>query len=669
MNGKSKSSIIHLLSLGVLGLCLLAFGGSAEAAGTMVPADSGLKPLEILDHHVNVVVNNGFVKTEVIQTFSNPNPGVVEGIYSFPLPKGASLSEMTITSGEDTIHGEVIAKGEADRIYEEEKQNGNQAGKASKHSYERFEFRIAKVEPGKSNIVRFVYFQSLDIDTGIGRYHYPLEEGGTEDPRAQSFWTRNKKVVNAFSAHVILKSAWPVADLRVPGYENQAKTAKIDEGHYEIQVTQADASLSRDFVFYYRLADNLPGRVELIPYRENDQAPGTFMMVVTPGVDLKPLVNGSDYVFVLDLSGSMRGKMVSLVDGIRRSLGTLRPNDRFRIFTFSDHAAELTRGFVNVNKKNIEKYAKKVSRLQPGGSTNLYDGLKLGLDGLDADRATSMILLTDAVTNTGIVDPKAFEKLMAKHDLRLFGFLLGNSGNWPLMQVITDATGGFYKTVSNADDIMGQVLLAADKLTHEAMHHVKFEVDGVGAVELTDVPKKLHFGQQLVVLGRYTKPGTAKVKLKARITGRDEVYETSADFPGVATDNPELERIWALAKIDKLTVEKSLGRTPAKEADNAIKDLGVAYQLVTDETSMVVLSEDAFKKHGIDRKNQRRLQKEQLAQRHRASQPAPNYRVDKKRPAFRLRAPRSGGGALNPWAILTGLGALMSLVGARKRKQ
>jgi Ca-activated chloride channel family protein len=562
-----------------------------------------------------------------------------------------------------------LAKDDAKKIYEEEKQNGNQAGTASKHGYEKFEFRVAKVEPGQNNIVRFVYFQSLDIDTGIGRYHYPLEEGGTEDPAATSFWNRNEKVKNVFSVHVSLKSAWPVADIRAPGYSGDAKTEKKDENTYELTLNKADASLNKDFVFYYRLADNLPGRVELIPFRDNEKEPGTFMMVVTPGADLKPLQAGKDFVFVLDLSGSMSGKMTSLIAGVGRSLKKLNPQDRFRLITFSDRADELTSGFVSVTPKNIEKYAKRVARLQASGSTNLYEGLELGLKGLDADRATSMVLLTDAVTNTGIVDPKKFESLITKHDLRFFGFLLGNSANWPLMQVLTDASGGFYKTVSNGDDIMGQVMLASDKLKHEAMHHFTLDIDGVGAVELTDVPKKLFYGQQLVVLGRYTKPGTAKLKMKARITGRDEVYETEAVFPKIAQDHPELERIWALAKIEKLTVEKELGRTPVTEATNAIRDLGLQYQLVTDETSMLVLSDESFKRRNIQRKNQQRLKREYAAQQRRVSRPARNYRVDKKKPAFRGRAPRGGGGALHPFAVLMGAGALISVLGTRRRKK
>ena len=39
------------------------------AAGTLTPVGSKYAPIEIRNHHVNVVINNGFAKTEVTQTF------------------------------------------------------------------------------------------------------------------------------------------------------------------------------------------------------------------------------------------------------------------------------------------------------------------------------------------------------------------------------------------------------------------------------------------------------------------------------------------------------------------------------------------------------------------------------------------------------------------------
>jgi len=45
------------------------------------------------------------------------------------------------------------------------------------------------------------------------------------------------------------------------------------------------------------------------------------MMVVTPGIHLKPITHGADYVYVLDTSGSMSSKLHTLVDGVSRVIG------------------------------------------------------------------------------------------------------------------------------------------------------------------------------------------------------------------------------------------------------------------------------------------------------------------------------------------------------------
>ena len=112
----------------LMALLILAAAGTAKAAGTLTPVGSMDAPIEIRDHHVQIVINNGFAHTEVTQTFYNPNPGDLEGVYAFPVPVSASLSEVTIFAGEREIHGEVVEKERAQRIYEEEQNRGNDAG-------------------------------------------------------------------------------------------------------------------------------------------------------------------------------------------------------------------------------------------------------------------------------------------------------------------------------------------------------------------------------------------------------------------------------------------------------------------------------------------------------------------------------------------------------------
>lgn len=656
-------------------LLVLFLATTAFAAGTLTPVESSHQPIQIREHLVDVVIDNGFARTEVTQVFFNPNAQDLEAIYGFPVPTSASLSEIQITSGEKVLNGEVIEEKEAKKVYEEERDAGNDAGlgecactkEKDGVEYSSYKFSVSPVRANAETRIRFVYYQPLKIDTGIGRYVYPLQEGGT-DEAAKSFWTRNPKVEQRFAVNVELKSGFPVDEVRVPGAEAEAQVTKLGDGHFKVALDRAGGDLTRDFVFYYRLADNLPGRVEMLAYKPDAKSTGTFMLTVTPGMDLAPITGGADYLFVLDVSGSMSGKLHTLANGVQKTLGEFKAGDRFRIIKFSDSAKELTPGFVDATPQSVKEWSERVAQLQSEGGTNVYEALEEGLDAVEADRATSVLLVTDGVTNEGIVDPREFAALLKKYDVRVFGFLMGNNANWPLMRLIAETSGGFYQAVSNDDDIIGAILLAKDKIRSEALHDAKLTIDGVKTFERTDeFIGKIYRGQQLVIFGRYDKAGDAKITLQAKLTGKDETYTTTFRFPEVANEHPELERMWALDRIEQHIMKETAGVTPPEEAEQAIRNLGVQYQLVTDYTSMVVLSDDTFEKRGIARNNKQRIEVERAAQSARANQAPVNRRVDANAPMFNGNAHGvRGGGAFDVWSALLAIAAAIAALAVRK---
>lgn len=649
-----RLSLLYFVFYSILSFLLVipAFG-----AGTLTPVDAGHEPLRTVDHRVQVSIDNGFSRTEVHQTFFNPADRDLEAVFRLPLPQSASLSEMTIYAGESELHGEVLPKEEAEALYEEEKQRGHDTGLGSKNEFQSFDFRVYPVRAGDETTVRFVYYQPLVLDAGVGRYLYPLENGDT-DELAQSFWTMNEAVDGTLLIEVDLQSAWPVADVRVPGFEAAAQVTETEDDRYRILLERTEASLDTDFVVYYRLEQGLPGRVELVTQRPDPSRPGTFMMILTPALDLAPIEGGRDFVFVLDTSGSMAGKIATLSRGVVRALGKLDDQDRFRIVTFSDRARELTRGWTPASSENVEAALRKVEKLRADGSTNLYDGLDVALRDLDDDRATGVVLVTDAVTNTGIIEPKAFYELMKDQDVRIFGFLLGNSGNWPLMELLADTSGGFYAQVSNQDDILGQMLLAQEKIRHEALHDAELSIEGVDAFDVTGrALRKIYRGQQLVLFGRYDGSGQAEVRLDASLTGQDRTYGTRFDFPAQSDEHPELERLWALARIEEIEGLMRTGLLDPAEGETAVEDLGVEYQIVTDETSMVVMDDAAFEEHGVERRNRSRVASERDARARRAAQPIRSYQADAHDPMFGGRTAPSAGdgggaGAFGRWEAL-----------------
>ena len=120
--------------------------------------------------------------------------------------------------------------------------------------------------------------------------------------------------------------------------------------------------------------------------------------------------------------------------------------------------------------------------------------------------------------------------------------------------------------------------------------------------------------------------------------------------------------MWALDRIESVIMKETAGLIPTGEAENAVRDLGVQNQLVTDYTSMVVLADDVFEKRGIARNNKQRITVERNAQSARASQPPPNRRADNSKPMFGGRSHGvRGGGAFDPWMALLAVLAALAL--------
>lgn len=670
-------------------IILMLFSVNSFATGLLQPLHNSLPQLEIKEHHVNVVIEDGYAITSIEQVFFNPTADEFEAIYSFPVPNKAAVGEFTYWIDGKPITGEVVEKSKARNIYEQEKQAGRGTALTEKNSYKDFESSVYPVRAHQSVRIKLVYIQPAHVDTSIGRYVYPLEDGGT-DTEKLAFWSYNNTVTEKFSFKLLFRSSYPVEKFRLPKHPN-AKVTKISPQEWSIELindttantiinhennlkidpqtnqeltqpnnhtaTTEDSisppskniiqTLDQDIVVYWRHQANLPGRVELITHKEAGKDRGTFMMTVTPGDDLAAITEGRDWVFILDYSGSMAGKYQSMVQGVHKGLAKLNPEDRFRIIIFNNDANEVTNGFITATENNVKHWSNRLSKESPKGSTNLYDGIKHGINLLDSDRSSALILVTDGVANVGTTQKKSFLTLLAQHDVRLFTFVMGNSTNRPLLESMVKISNGFAISVSNSDDIVGQLMQVTSKLTHQAFHDIKVNFSGIKTTDIT--PAKigsLYHSQQLIVMGHYWGDGIANVEIKGKISGQNKSYKTQFKFPNESTINPEIERLWAYSKIEDLENKMDYFGHDS-DTEQAITDLGVDYSLVTNYTSLIVVHEEQFSQYNIDRNNQKRVNKEHKTQQVRKDAAVKNNRVDSKQPMYKTSSANhsTGGGS------------------------
>ena len=673
-----------LLILGAVGM------PQSEAAGLLTPNGGG-QPLEIRDHAVNVVIEDGYAVTTIEQVFINPHGRDLEALYSFPVPEKAAVSSFTYWIDGRPVQGEVLEKQQAREIYEEEKSQGREAALTEQDDYRTFDITVWPVRAGQQVRIRLGYIQPVHMDTGVGRYNYPLEEGGV-DAQKLSFWTTSEEVTGRFSFDLSLRNGYPVEALRLPkhphaqitrlndhewkvhldngvqlaGYEGEGETVAVTGEAGSLSHQAQPFRLDTDIVTYWRHQEGLPGTIDLITHKPEADGRGTFMLVATPGDDLQPITEGRDWVFVLDKSGSMEGKFNSLLEGVEQALRKVPPNDRFRFILFDSMVRELTQGFQTASEDNVRRMIGQLRQVRPDNGTNLYGGMAAGLKGLDEDRTTGLILVTDGVANVGETEKRKFLELVGGQDVRLFTMMMGNSANRPLLTQVSRESGGTAVALSNSDDIVGAILSATSKLGHEALHDVEVDISGVKVTSLE--PQRigsLYRGQQMVLFGHYWQGGAADVAIRAKISGRDVTYRSRFPFPDQSDENPELERLWAFAAIEGLMEDQAVFGAD-EDRKQAVVDLSVENGIVTPYTAMLVVRDEIFAMRGIERKNRDRVAGEAAAGAKRAQNAVTSNRVDGQDPAFSKPRPTysgggsSGGGsgssALDPlWALFLGL--------------
>jgi Ca-activated chloride channel family protein len=112
-------------------------------------------------------------------------------------------------------------------------------------------------------------------------------------------------------------------------------------------------------------------------------------------------------------------------------------------------------------------------------------------------------------------------------------------------------------------------------------------------------------------------------------------------LPAVDEENPELERLWALSRIDEV-MQDIRERGESEDLQTQVARLGVDYSLVTDYTSMVVVRDEQAEALGLGRRNADRVSRERAAQAVREQAPVRQHRIDT---AASAGEGQSGGGS------------------------
>ncbi|MBA4149671.1 MAG: VWA domain-containing protein [Verrucomicrobia bacterium] len=579
----------------------------ADAAGLLV-ADGGFGGvLEIKEHDVNVTINNGVAVTKVTQIFHNTESRQVEALYTFPVPKGASVANFSMWINGKEMVGEVLEKKKAREIYESYKAKRIDPGILEQVDYKTFEMRIFPIGAQADQKVQITYYQELEFDHDWATYIYPL---ATTTRREVDSRTTGK-----FAFSLETKSAVPINAMESPSHGNDIVIAKHDPHLFQASLETKSGSLAKDIVIGYHLSRAQTG-LDLITSKV-DGEDGYFCLTMTAGDDLAKLDDGMDYVFVLDISGSMAddGKLLVSKDSIGAFINELSEKDRFEVMTFNVQANVAFRELRDANDTAKTAASQFLATQRARGGTVLNPAMNTAYKYAAADRPLNVVILSDGMTETG--ERQTLLNLIKQRprNARVFCIGVGNEVNKPLLEQMAQDSGGLASFISRGDDFTRQAKAFRRKLTRPAATDLQIDF---GGIQVSDVQPEtlpnLYHGSPVRIYGRYKGGAEAKVSVRGSVNGIEFKQTANLNFPKKDDSNPEIDRMWAWHKVDALLKQADRNGNRAAVVDEVIR-LGEGYSIVTEYTSFLVLENDnEYKRWKIARTNLLRNDRDRNAQ-------------------------------------------------------
>jgi Ca-activated chloride channel family protein len=609
----SIRSTRHTGPLGLVLLALVALFAApprAEAGGLLV-ADGGLGGrLEILSHDVDVTVNNGIAVTHTEQVFRNTEDRVVEALYVFPVPKGASVADFSMWINGREMTGEVLEKERAREIYESYKRTRVDPGLLEQVDYRTFEMRIWPIAAGAEQRVKVTYYQELDVDHDTATYVYPLATT-TVDDRADT------TVQGRFSFNFQGRAAVPVTGLESPSHPNDFVINQPSANAVTASMELAGGSLAEDVVLHLTAERPMTG-VDVIANKTGKED-GFFQLTLTAGEELEEAFDsGMDYVFILDVSGSMREdrKLQISTDAAAKFVEALGEKDRFEILTFNSGLASLFNELTTADAASFAAAERFLADQRAGGGTRLRPAFEAAYRyATDADRQLNVVILSDGLSEQASTAELTQLINQRPNSARVFCIGVGNDVNRPLLEQIADRSGGLAAFVSPQDDLGRAAAAFRRKLVRPVATDLSITVSGeTYDVTPGEMPDLFH-GSPVRLYGRYVDGGRTKVTLSANVMGRDVTRSITVDLPDQSDANPEIERMWAWHRIDELLKKDDRAGSRSAATIAEIVRLGEGFSIVTEYTSFIVLENDAeYQRWNIERRNALRIERDRAAQ-------------------------------------------------------
>lgn len=607
-----KPMLIHFKSQVILTLCILI--GATTVAMSQTPEDKTLSPyfmvyggeantdmLPLKETSAKVNIAGVIADVTIRQVYKNTGRNTLEATYVFPMSTKAAVYDMQMTIGNRTIKAKIEEKEKARRDYEKAKAAGKRTSLLEQNRPNVFTMNVANIAAGDEIVVELKYTELLIPENGIYSFIYPTvvgprysnikeKEAGADDKFVASpYHQSGEEAGYLFGIDIAINAGIPLQDVKCSSHKPRINFPDLHTAH--IHIPSSRNAGNRDVIVNYSLRGK---QIESGIMLYEGEKENFFLAMIQPPVKiLQEEIPPREYVFIVDVSGSMHGFPLNISKTLLRNLiVNLKPTDRFNVVIFESAVEKLSSESLEANEENIEKAIRFIDEKRGYGGTNLLDALKqaYAIPRFSPDLSRSFVIVTDGFIR---VENEAFGFIRNNSNkTNFFSFGIGSSVNRHLIEGMALMGHGEAMIITQENEAAEQAEQFRHYINAPVLTQIKVSYNGLEVydVEPVAVPDLLA-ERPIIIYGKYKGKATGSITIQGK-TG-SKTFKRTFDLSSIKPNAgfTALRYLWARQRIKFLDSQSHVAYDK-QEIKQEITALGLEYGLMTAYTSFIAIDEE-----------------------------------------------------------------------------